>query len=361
MNATSQHHRLAASPGNALRTPQAIQRAINGLPAHAAVLDGTGSIVAVNEAWRRFGRENGLSSETGGVGTSYLRVCESSQARCTEGPVVARAIRRVLNGSDSAFRRGYACHGPDRIAWFQVEIASLSHRGSRGVLVTHARVDEAVIRREIADAERRHIARELHDTTAQNLTSALFDLENVAKAQLATTGSVTPDLSEAIELCQRSLGEVRCLAYEVAPPGFRPDRLVESLNKLATNFARRTGFAVTLLSAPLSIGNDDLTRECSEALYRAAAESLQNARRHSGGHRVSIRINRSQGGLRLEVSDDGRGIAPDAQPGKGLCDIRDRIEACGGRMELSAATGGTVLVASVPVCGGWDALDCDPR
>jgi signal transduction histidine kinase len=337
---------------HALRTPLAVQRAINGLPAHAAVLDGTGSIVAVNEAWLRFGRENGLGSETGGVGASYLRVCESSQARGTEGPVVARAIRRVLDGSDEVFRRGYSSHGPDRVAWFQVEVASLSHRGFGGVLVTHARVEEAAIRREIADSERRHIARELHDTTAQNLISALLDLENVARGQLATTGSVTPDLSEAIELCQRSLGEVRCLAYEVAPPGYRPERLVESLNRLATSFARRTGFAVTVSSAPLTIGDDDLTIESSEALYRAAEESLQNARRHSGGHRVSMRIDRSEGGLRLEVSDDGRGIAPDAQPGKGLCDIRDRIEACGGRVELSAARGGTVLVASVPLAGG---------
>jgi signal transduction histidine kinase len=247
------------------------------------------------------------------------------------------------------------------VAWFQVEIASLSHRGWRGVLVTHARVEEAVIRRQVADEERRHIARELHDSTAQNLASALLDLEQVARAQAAAAGAVNPQLTEAIELCQRSLGEVRSLAYEVAPPGFRAGRLVESLKKLATSFARRTGFAVMLLTAPLTIDDDDLTAESSEALYRAAEESLHNARRHSGGHHASIRVLRSEGGLRLEVSDDGHGIAPDAQPGKGLCDIRDRIEACGGRLELSGAPGGTVLVASVPVGGGGNALDRDPR
>jgi two-component system NarL family sensor kinase len=316
------------------------------------VLDETGSIVAVNEAWRRYGRDNGLRSESGCVGTSYLRVCESAQARGTEGPIVARAIRRVLDGSESAFRKGYAGHGPDRVAWFQVEVASLSHRSRRGVLVTHARVDEVVILREIADAERRHIARELHDTTAQNLTSALLDLEHVARAQVASTGAVSPELGEAIELCRRSLGEVRSLAYEVAPPGFQPGRLVESLRSLATSFARRTGFAVMLSLAPISIAADELTVESSEALYRAAEESLQNARRHSGGRGASIRMQRSEGRLRLEVSDDGRGMAPDAQPGKGLCDVRERIEACGGRVELSAAPGGTVLVASVPLAGG---------
>jgi two-component system NarL family sensor kinase len=336
----------------ALRAPQAIQRSIDQLPAHAAVVDDAGSIVAVNEAWRRYGRENGLRGEAGSVGTSYLRVCESSQARHTEGPVVARAIRRVLDGGHGTFRKGYSGHGPDGTAWFQVEVGSLNHRGWRGALVTHAEVDEALIRREIEDAERRHIARELHDTTAQNLASALLDLEHVAGSQLATSGSVNRELSEAIDLCRRSLGEVRSLAYEVAPPGFRPDRLVESLKALATNFARRTGFAVMLSLSPLSIGDDDLTVESSEALYRAAEESLHNARRHSGGHGASILIRRGRGSLHLEVRDDGRGMAPGAQPGKGLCDIRDRIEACGGRLELSAAPGGTVLVASVPLAGG---------
>lgn len=345
----------------AVRTPPFVERAIDELPAHAAVLDGAGSIVAVNEAWRRFGRENGLRRRSGGVGTSYLQVCESAQARGSEGPRVAQAIRRVLGGSSTTFRTGYACHGPGLAAWFQVEIASLNNRGWRGVLVTHARVEEAVVRREIADAERRHIARELHDTTAQNLAAAVLDLEQVARAQLAMVGSVSAELSEATALCQRSLGEVRSLSYEVAPPGFRAGNLAESLKRLATNFARRTGFAVTLSLAPISLGAEDLSLESSEALYRTAEESLQNARRHSGGHHASIRIDRSEGGLRLEVSDDGGGIPPDSQPGKGLCDIRERIEACGGRVELSRAPGGTVVVASVPVGGGGNAHDRDPR
>jgi signal transduction histidine kinase len=345
----------------ALTTPRALERAIDGLPANAAVLDCSGSIVAVNDAWRQFGRKNGLRSGSGGVGTSYLQVCESHQARGTEGPRVAQAIRRVLNGPGDPFRTGYACHGSGLPAWFQVEIASLSNHGWQGVLVTHARVDEAVIRREIADAERRHIARELHDTTAQNLASAVLDLEQVSKLQRVSSGVVNPELIEAIDLCRRSLGEVRSLAYEIAPPGLRTGGLVESLRTLAISFARRTGFAVTLFLAPLSLGAGDLGVESSEALYRTAEESLQNARRHSGGHRASIRVDRIEGGLRLVVSDDGHGIALDAQPGKGLCDVRERLEACGGRMELSGAKGGTVLVASVPLGGGADALDRDRR
>jgi signal transduction histidine kinase len=341
----------------ALRSRQSLERSIEGLPAHAAVLDGSGSIIAVNEAWRRFGCDNGLRVTNSGIGTSYLRACEASEARATEGPVVARAIRRILNGAEETFRKGYSCHGPEQARWFRVEVASLRSRGWSGALVTHAAIDEAAIRQEIADAERSHIARELHDTTAQNLTAALLDLERVARTQRETFGVTSEDLDEAISLCARSLGEVRCLAYELSPPGFRTGRLVESLKRLANTFARRTGFAVMLLAAPLTPDDDDLSRESSAALYRAAEESLYNARRHSGGHSVSVRLHRGKDDLRLEVADDGRGITSDALPGKGLCDVRERLESCGGSMEIVTRPGGTVFVASVPAGGGEDADD----
>ena len=77
----------------AVQSSRTLQRAIDGLPAHAAVLDGAGTMVAVNAAWRRFGWENGLRNADGCVGSSYLRVCEGPQAHATEGPAVAHAIR----------------------------------------------------------------------------------------------------------------------------------------------------------------------------------------------------------------------------------------------------------------------------
>jgi two-component system, NarL family, sensor kinase len=342
----------------ALRSPRALQRAIDRLPAHAAVLDGAGSIVAVNEAWRRFGWDNGLRSANGCVGSSYLRACEVPQARSTEGPTVAHAIRRILNGGEQPFGKGYSCHSPGRTAWFHVEVASLRSRGRLGVLVTHVPIDEAAVRREIADAERHHIARELHDTTAQNLTSALLDLERVAKAQRATSGVVSAELEEAIQLCRRSLGDVRCLSYELSPPGFQVGHLVDSLKRLATTFARRTGMLVMLCAAPVTVPDDDLTLESSEALYRAAEESLYNVRRHSGASSVKMQVERTGGELQLRVIDDGRGLAPGVEPGKGLTDVQERLEACGGRMELLAGSAGTEFRAVVP--GGREP-DADDR
>ena len=341
------------------RSKRELQRSIDGLAAHAAVLDGRGHIVAVNERWRRFAWENGLRDPGCGVGASYLAACESPTARDTEGPAVAVAIRRVLARREQPFRRAYACHGPRRAAWFRVEVASLHGRGLAGALVTHVPVDEREMRREIADEERRHISRELHDTTAQNLTVALLDLENVARAERARAGAVSEPLAEAIALVQRSLGEVRCLSYELAPPGLVAGRLVESLKRLALTFARRTGFAVMLAASPFiytADGDDELTREGSEALYRTAEETLYNARRHSGGHAVTLRVQRSGASVIVDVEDDGKGMAANAAFGKGLTDARERLEAVGGELEISSARNGLVVRAVVPV-GGNHAVD----
>jgi signal transduction histidine kinase len=218
-------------------------------------------------------------------------------------------------------------------------------------------VDEGVVRREIADAERRHIARELHDSTAQNLTLAVLDLEAVVKAERAAAGVVDERLEEALDLCRRSLGEVRCLSYELAPPGFKLGRLVESLTRLGMTFARRTGIAVMMCAAAVGVDDDEMTKEKSEAIYRMTEESLYNVRRHAQGNHVTLVVRRSADGMTVEVADDGKGIAPDAEPGKGLTDMRDRIEMVGGTLEITAAGKGTLVRAVVPLEGGKDALD----
>jgi signal transduction histidine kinase len=334
-----------------------LQRRIDGLPAHAAVLDEHGAILAVNRAWRAFARRNGLRDADAGVGTSYVRVCEARDARETEGPAVAHAIRRVLRGAEEPYRRAYSCHGPARASWFQVEVASLRYCGRLGALVTHVPVEETVYRQAIADEERRHIARELHDSTAQNLAMAVLDLEALAKRDRGVSGVVDTRLEEALDLCRRSLGEVRSLSYEIAPPGFQPGKLVESLKRLGMTFARRTGIAVMMCAAAVTFDDDELSRERSEAIYRTVEESLHNVRRHAHGSHVALLVRRSEDGMTVEVVDDGKGMAPDARPGKGITDMRDRIETVGGRLEISTAASGTVVRAVVPVEGEGDAVD----
>lgn len=103
---------------------------LDAMPATAALLDSQAIIVAVNQAWRRFGEANGLRDPEHCVGRSYLEVCEGSP----EALEVASGIRAVLAGERSELRVRYACHSPEENRWFRVTVRPV---GDRGVLVSH--------------------------------------------------------------------------------------------------------------------------------------------------------------------------------------------------------------------------------
>jgi len=339
------------------RFQQQMQQRIEGLSATAAVLGASGSIIAVNDSWRRFGAANGLRAGSADVGANYLRACDASGAGSTEGPTVAAAIHRILDGSEEHFRKIYSCHAPHRASWYRVEVASLRYRSRPSVLVTHVPVDEEALRHEIEDAERRHIARELHGTTAQNLAAALLDLEHVANAQRASAGVVSETLSEAVALCRRSLSEVRSLSFELAPEGVRARRLATSIKRLATTFTRRTGITLLTSVAPLGVGDHEFPVKSAEAVYRAAWESLRSIQRHPGEHHATLSVHRVEDRIELEVIDGGQGIALDAERGRGPTDVLERLVACGGGLDVTAEVVGSAVRASIPLAVRENAED----
>jgi signal transduction histidine kinase len=86
------------------------------------------------------------------------------------------------------------------------------------------------------------------------------------------------------------------------------------------------------------------------AVYFCCLEALQNTVKHADAGSVALSLSMVGGALRLEVVDDGRGLAPGAVPGAGLANMRERLEAVGGTLQIGAAPGsGTSVVAVVPV------------
>lgn len=111
---------------------------LNALSAHIAVLDHQGVIVAVNEAWRRFARENGGDADRSYLGENYLAACQQSgSAAPNEINVgVLRGIRSVLRGEQSSFSLEYGCHSNDEKRWFLMTVRPVA--GTRGgVVVAH--------------------------------------------------------------------------------------------------------------------------------------------------------------------------------------------------------------------------------
>lgn len=115
---------------------------LNSLDAHVAVLNATGTVVAVNEAWLRYARDNG-GAATGFVGTNYLAVCErAANSGDAVAAAVLRGLRAVMTGDRPSFRLEYPCAGPRTTNWFVLGVTRLSRDTAASVVISHEDVTE---------------------------------------------------------------------------------------------------------------------------------------------------------------------------------------------------------------------------
>jgi two-component system cell cycle sensor histidine kinase/response regulator CckA len=115
-----------------------LRASVDALAQHIAILDARGTIVAVNDAWRRFAERNGWADPAAGEGMSYLAVCDRAAESGVEAAArVAAGIRSVLGGTDPDFRLEYPCHGPGEQRWFAVRATRFRHDGQVYAAVAH--------------------------------------------------------------------------------------------------------------------------------------------------------------------------------------------------------------------------------
>jgi PAS domain S-box-containing protein len=116
---------------------------LNSLAAHVALIDESGTITAVNDAWRSFGSGNGLWGADFLIGTNYLQVCDQATGlNCLEAKHAASGIRAVLSGELKRFEIEYACHSPTETRWFRLQVNPLSDGKLAGAVITHVNVTE---------------------------------------------------------------------------------------------------------------------------------------------------------------------------------------------------------------------------
>lgn len=194
-----------------------------------------------------------------------------------------------------------------------------------------------------ATAERERLARELHDTIAQDLTGL------VMLAQRARREAVAPDATLAMieEGARAALGETRALVAAGAALDADGIGFDSALQRLAERFARETGVHVSLAS------DDGLTlsRDAEVVVLRCAQEALGNARKHARATRIGLTVALHDADrVRLTVTDDGIGFDPAHAPdGFGLSGMTERLALVGGTLTVTSAPGaGTVLVAELP-------------
>jgi PAS domain S-box-containing protein len=192
---------------------------------------------------------------------------------------------------------------------------------------------------EAQEAERRAVARELHDDFGQVLTAIKLNLMRKER-----------DEAESIALVDGAIARVRDLAHHLRPPMLDDLGLSASLRWYVDREARRAGLEVHL---DIESVEARLPPTVETTCFRVTQEALTNVIRHAQATRIDVLLRLAPDGLRLEVRDDGHGFDVRAARlpggGQGLLGMRERVALAGGELEIDSAPGrGTVVRARFP-------------
>lgn len=204
------------------------------------------------------------------------------------------------------------------------------------------------------DYERRRIARELHDSEAQDLSALLMSLSKFKRHNTHLDKESEAILADCTELANQCLRGVRTLSYLLHPPLLDELGLLSALHWYIEGFGKRSGIAVEV-DLPKSI--DRLPSDVEMSLFRVVQESLTNIHRHSGSPIARISLKQADSGLHLKVEDNGKGIDAaklekkneHSMIGIGIAGMRERLRQLGGELTIESAPGLTMVRATVPL------------
>lgn len=201
----------------------------------------------------------------------------------------------------------------------------------------------------VQDEERRRLARDLHDSTAQSLAALSMNLSVLAREDSPLSAERRQQLlRDSMQLAEMATSELRTTSYLLHPPLLEERGLPAALRWFAEGFAERSGIEVALVIAPEL---DRLGAEAETALFRVVQESLHNVHRHSGSKCVEIRLGQNGTGLSLEIRDRGRGLrcGKEEIPGVGIAGMKERMLQLGGTLTIEPNSPGTAVIAHLPV------------
>jgi PAS domain S-box-containing protein len=122
---------------------------LDSIPAHIAVLDATGVILAVNRRWNEFASDNGMKDANAGIGLNYIAICENSEGSNAQyAHEVAASIRSILAGKTPSFELEYPCHSPSQTRWFRLIANPIDMEGCLGVVTTHINITDRAVAEE---------------------------------------------------------------------------------------------------------------------------------------------------------------------------------------------------------------------
>ncbi len=326
------------------------RRLLEKLPAGAYTCDPEGLITYFNQhAVQLWGRAPRLNDPID-------RFCGSFKLFSPDGSPIAHDrcwMAQALKMGRGYNRREIVIERPDSQRLSALAHANPIHDesgnllGAVNVLVDisdRKRAEEAL--HEIREAERRRIARDLHDVVLQDLAGALQGLQATQMESEAAAGGT--DLRPEIEALRAAVGSLRNAIYDLRLDGSQPFvRAVESLVELNRQLAPEREIGLTVCDGFPPQLPDGVDVE----VLRVLREALVNIRRHSDSRRVEVVLSNDRDKARAEIADDGRGFDPaSVREGVGLSGMRERALELGGKLEVeSRPGGGTRVKVEVPL------------
>jgi len=201
----------------------------------------------------------------------------------------------------------------------------------------------------IRDEERRRVAHELHESTAQVLATLSMNLSVLGESNFRAGASESKLIAESAGMVDNLLGEVRQLSHLLHPPMLDEMGLPSAIQWYCEQFAKRTEIGVAV-DVPSDFGR--LAREKEIALFRVMQESLADVHEHSGSSTATVRLTRSVGHVCVQVIDLGKGTSSRSAPhaiGVGINGMRERIRQLGGVLSVHCSGRGTLVTADLPV------------
>jgi signal transduction histidine kinase len=206
---------------------------------------------------------------------------------------------------------------------------------------------------ESQDVERRHIARELHDSAGQTLAALGMQLARIGDDAKKDPAQLAKDIQYAEQLVQHLSQEIRTASYLLHPPLLDESGISSALSWYVQGLAERSNLEIDL-QVPDDFGR--LSSEMELLIFRLVQESLTNIHRHSGSKTALIRLERDESNVRVKVEDHGKGMSPERLAeikskgtGVGIRGMRERVRHFHGDLVVESNGFCTRVCASLPL------------
>ena len=205
---------------------------------------------------------------------------------------------------------------------------------------------------ESQEAERRKIARELHDGPAQSMAGILIRLDLIKRLGNQDFKGIYEEIDNVSSMGRETLADVRRIMFDLKPSLLHENNFSNTLKEYFNDYEAKYNFTIDFLQ----IGEDkQYNLSLETALFRMVQEAVTNIRKHSGVKRAVVKFEDNSANLTLVIKDEGIGFEPNNTGDKesyGILGMKERVNLFGGKLDIISAPGaGTQVIIQVPLEG----------